>query len=310
METKQETNDKPAQAAPAPAAPLATRAPDAPLAQHEEPGRGPLDVMRGGNGFAVLDNVRLEPKSFQEAMVCAELAAKIQLGNVSSSADALARIMRGATLGVDAMTSIESIFLINNRTFIEARLLHAVVLRSPFCGECTILEEESTAEIAYVRAQRVGKKAVTYKFTIAEAEAVVGGKDEFAKKDNYRKDPKGMLIARALERACNREWPDVTKGFLTMASIHDRDIVEHNPTTGTTIVTQAGQLPGTPARNFEGELGGLEQAAKDAKTEEDFASVRAEIEKWLAPEALKKRATNAYNEARKAWKAEQKGSKS
>ena len=44
----------------------------------------PVGTSTNGEGMGVLANVRLEPKSFAEALVCAEIAFKMRLGKCES----------------------------------------------------------------------------------------------------------------------------------------------------------------------------------------------------------------------------------
>lgn len=289
MVTKQD--DKPVQNAPAPApAPLATVQP------------GPLAHAEAAPSAAEgLSRVRLEPRNFPEMLASAEIAYALRLGKVESVKDAAARIMRGATLGLDAMTSCEQIYVVGDRTGMYARLMHAIVLRSPLCAELAIVEEACNDQVAIVRARRRGAQASKeYKFTAEEAKKLVG--DKFEKKDSsWVTDRKGMLISKALGRACYREWPDVLMGFVTVEDL--RDIVDHDPATGETKVTTAPSV-NVQTRDFEVELAGIVKALHEAESDAQFKTERRAIEQWTAPESFKHRAQAEYNETRSAWKSD------
>ena len=214
----------------------------------------------------------------------------------------MARIMKGATLGLDAMTSVDQIFVIGERFGMFARMMHALVLTRSVCEEFEILEEQSTDKIAKVRAKRRGdREATTFAFTIEEAAKLVGDAKMKDPESNYNKDRKGMLIAKVVKRAIDRKFPDVIAGFEPYEDL--RETVTVNATTGEVRVQKPGQLTAAPTRDFESEFAAIIEAIDAAKDDEAFQFARKSITDWTAPEDLKKKATTKYNEARKAWKA-------
>lgn len=256
-----------------------------------------------GDGTSVLSrNLRLEPKDFNEMMVCAELAFKMQLGKCTSVADAAARIMRGSILGLDAMTSVDQLFIIGERLSTFARTLHGLVQQRSDCIECKVLEEECSATVAKVRCHRRGEpKPTVFVFTIEEAKQLVEPSKFTDKSANWFKDPKGMLIAKVLKRGIDRTWPGA---FLGLSTVEDlRDQINVDPTTGEVRLERAGVE--ITQRDFPKELEGILADVEACTANADFQKVRKTITDWNAGDVFRKQALEAYNKKRTAWTAEQ-----
>lgn len=132
------------------------------------------------------------------------------------AADILHIFLTSAELDIPPMLGLRSIFIVDGKPSLAASLCSALVKRSALCEEFSILE--STVTIARVRVKRKGSQAEEISWTIDEAK--IAG---LLTKDNWKKYPKDMLYARAVDRACNAIFPDVTMGLHTTEVLRDSD---------------------------------------------------------------------------------------
>lgn len=118
----------------------------------------------------------------------------------------LAAILAGRELGIGPMQSLKDISIIDGRPALAAHLVLALLRK----GGVTILDSESTAERAWIRAQRAGGEVCEVEWTIEEAKtaglAIPG-------KKNWEKYPADMLWARAVGRLGRRLGSDLLAGM-------------------------------------------------------------------------------------------------
>lgn len=156
------------------------------------------------------------------------------LGGLRALADALAKsdlvpkalidrpvnvfavLLKGAELGLSAMTSVAEVMVIQGKLVLSAHLQNALVLRS---GKAKIFRvTESTKQKAVVEVQRVDWGNPTLiEFTIEEAAALgltTKGRDENARMANpWVTQPANMLRRRAITRAAREFFGDVVTAY-------------------------------------------------------------------------------------------------
>lgn len=126
-------------------------------------------------------------------------------------ADVLAIVLTGRELGIGPMQSMRGFDVIQGKVSMSSAMIGALILSSPDCEYLTPIEASPT--IATYETKRRGAPApVRMSFTIEEAkQAGLTGKD------NYKKNPTAMLLARAQARIGRAVYPDKLLG------VYDRD---------------------------------------------------------------------------------------
>lgn len=117
----------------------------------------------------------------------------------------LACILAGYEAGLSPMTSLRSIHVVDGRPTMSAELMRALVQRAGH----EIWLEESTSERAIACGSRAGSERVS-KFTWTMDDARRAG---LVGKDNWKKYPRAMLLARASTDLCRALFPDVLAGI-------------------------------------------------------------------------------------------------
>jgi hypothetical protein len=163
-------------------------------------------------------------------------------------ANATAAVLQGITLGLDPITALQQIFLINNRPGMYAKMKVALLLAH---GHDVWTEGEPTAKAVTVCGVRKGTDHVI-KVTITWEDAVTAG---WTKNETYTKTPKDMLYARAAGRVCDQVAPDLLMGVATAEDNADREpnrvtatVGDREPATPVTtaeILGEAGEPSGT-----------------------------------------------------------------
>lgn len=139
--------------------------------------------------------------------------------------ETLACILYGSELGIGPMQSLNSIDIVQGSVFLRAQLVQALA-RS--VGGAIDVETADT-ERAVVLARRPGWSAPKrVEFTWADAQ-----KQGLTGKDQWKKDPAGMLVNRATTRAGKWYFADVLKGLYVEGE--DLDSI---PATDETVATE------------------------------------------------------------------------
>ena len=149
----------------------------------------------------------LEPNSLNEAFSLAtKLVQSGLLGkSIQKPESALAVILAGRELGLTAMQSLRSIFVIEGKPTLSADLMVALVKRSPKCKYFKLIE--STAKVATYETDRDGEGVTRMSWTIEQAHAA-----GVASKDNWKKYPDAMLRARCIASLARAVYPDLLAG--------------------------------------------------------------------------------------------------
>jgi hypothetical protein len=117
----------------------------------------------------------------------------------------MARVLAGHEIGVPPMQALSKIHIIDGRPAQAAELMRALVLQAGH----EIWIEDSSITKATVCGQRLGKDHTTrITWTIDDAKRA-----NLLGKDNWRKYPRAMLLARATAELCRMVFPDVLGGL-------------------------------------------------------------------------------------------------
>jgi len=116
-----------------------------------------------------------------------------------------AAILTGREIGLPPMTAMAHIDIIDGMPTVDPELMRALVYREGH--ELNYIEMTKTRCI--VEGRRKGQSEFTrVTFTIDEAREM-----GLAQKENWRKQPQNMLVARATSRICRLLFPDVVGGL-------------------------------------------------------------------------------------------------
>ena len=222
--------------------------------------------------------LRFEPRNFPEAIKIASMVASLGLCGVKGEADAMTRIMLGASLGLTTIQSIVGIYVIPGEAGPKPGLYASTAVG--LCNghpQCEYLKcVESTPTKATYEIKRKAREPRTLSWTIEDAQraGLTGrGDDDKAKKaNNWTKYPAEMLRARAVMAIIRMEIPEALMGLYSQEE-QDFAVVEH---VQTEVVSQA------PLRDFTEERNAIAQQICDAKTPEEKKAVRAAVKAFEA----------------------------
>jgi hypothetical protein len=164
-------------------------------------------------------------------------------------AEATAAILAGAELGFDPMASLRAFDNIQGVPAPKALTLRAVVLGQGH----RVVVDEATPERAVVRGLRRGEEEWQYStWDLGRARAM-----GLLEKDQWKKQPQAMLVARATAEVCRWIASDAIMGMPYAAE----EIADQPPTEAAPAVRRltAADLDESPA---------IEQAAPEPRTEE------------------------------------------
>lgn len=158
-----------------------------------------------------------EPNSIDEAYRLAKIlvASRLLPDGANTPEAAFAIIATGRELGMTAMQSLRSIYVIKGKPTLSADLVCALVKsRRDVCAFFQLVE--STPERAVYKTQRIGEPeptSMTYTFDDAKRAQVTGN-------PNWTKHPAAMLRARCITALARAVFPDLVLG------IYDPDELE------------------------------------------------------------------------------------
>jgi hypothetical protein len=252
----------------------------------------------------------LEPSGFREAQTVAAIVAKTGMCGVKTPEEALVRLMTGRTLGIPSFVALQHVYDVEGRPSLSAKLKVALCLRHP---ECEKFEHvESDHQHATYRAKRRGLPEKTVTFTIDDAKRAGLVKE----KSNWEKWPRRMVQARASSELADILFPDACMGMPTVEESYDARAIE---TTGEIVQTASDMaksvipthFPGAaaaPERDWASEAALLKHRIQTAKTQDERASVRPDVAKFLAeaPEPHLSDVKDYYNATAKLTKSDAK----
>lgn len=123
-------------------------------------------------------------------------------------ANVLVAILAGARRGLDPLTSLLELYVVEGRPSMSVTLAHSLVLDSGLCAMLPEVVEWNEQRVTY-RVMRRGKtKPEDYTYSMKDAE-----REGLATRDGWKKRPKDMMGKRALGRLLRLEFPDVLTGL-------------------------------------------------------------------------------------------------
>lgn len=125
--------------------------------------------------------------------------------------DVLAIVLAGKELGLGPMQSVRGLEVIQGKIAMTSGLIGALILSSPHCEY--LIPVESTDAVATYETKRKGApQPVRMSFTMENAKTA-----GLSGKDNYKKNPAAMLLARCISKIGRAVYPDKCLG------VYDRD---------------------------------------------------------------------------------------
>lgn len=142
-----------------------------------------------------------------------------------------AAILYGREVGLPPMTALTQTHVIEGKPSMSAEAMRALVLAQGH----DLSFEEATGAQCIMRARRAGSQDVTrLAWTIDQARAA-----GLLGKDNWKKYPRAMLIARCTADLCRMVFPDVIHGFRAVEEFDEQLAdAEQEPAAPTTKVTR------------------------------------------------------------------------
>lgn len=243
------------------------------------------------------DDFRLamEPNTLDQMFKLAAGFAKIGLCGVSTPEEAMARMLAGRELGLSAMTSMMSVYVVKGMPSLSAKLKHALCLARPdLCEQFELIE--SSNERATFRVKRRGMPAHDYTFTIEDAKRA-NYIDPKKPESAWNCNPRRMLEARSKGHAADVEFPELLNGLATREEMEDARIVVTQIDRSAAPAAVADVVVDAPTRDTDTELGRLKEDIMNAKTKAEKADVRKRVTAFAADvgEPWASDAKNFYN---------------
>lgn len=125
---------------------------------------------------------------------------------INTPEKALVVMMMGRALGVNELTALQGIYIINGRPWVSADLIFALVRAKKICKN---MEASTSLEGARCKMTRVDD-GFTFEAFFGPEEAKRGG---LTGKDTYQKFPDQMYLHRAVRRCCTMVCPEILMGI-------------------------------------------------------------------------------------------------
>ncbi len=175
--------------------------------------------------------IQLEPPNAKAAFWLAERIHDSRLfsGSFGNAGAIFAIILRGRSLGIDAVTSLSNFHMIEGRPTMHAALIVGLVLRSGK-AEYFDLAHTDDQKATWVTKRKGAQREVTLSFTTDDAlgaglletfEGKLRGVSKSGKPSNWSKYRKVMLRWRAATELARAVYPDVVTGLYTPDEISD-----------------------------------------------------------------------------------------
>lgn len=130
--------------------------------------------------------------------------------NVPATAAAM---LYGREVGLPPMTALTSIHVVDGRPGMSAEGMRSLV----FAAGHELVFDEATGSLCRMRARRRGSNewtSLAWSLDMGRAAGLLG-------RDNWKKYPRAMLIARCTTDLCRMVFPDVIHGFRSIEEIGD-----------------------------------------------------------------------------------------
>jgi hypothetical protein len=158
-----------------------------------------------------------------------------------------AAMLYGREVGLPPMTALTQIHVIEGRPGLSAEAMRALVLAAGH----DLAFEDMTGASCTVKGRRSGSAtwtSLTWTIDMGRAAGLLH-------KDNWKRYPRSMLIARATADLCRLLFPDVIHGFRAIEELDDLD---------ETALAPAGALPASGKTTTVGRKGARKTAPKTA----------------------------------------------
>jgi len=143
------------------------------------------------------------PTTLDEISAVAHAAADSNYYGVNLP-QAIVRILAGQELGIGPIAALRGVHVVKGKTVLDYSVLAALVRRHPrYDYRVTMWTDEA----ATVEFSMDGKVVGTSTFTLADAKRA-----DLLAKENWKKYPRSMLLARAMSGGVRAHCPDVTMG--------------------------------------------------------------------------------------------------
>lgn len=156
----------------------------------------------------------LVPRTPDECMKIAEIAAKERLYGVRSPQEAFVRVMAGMEVGLSPLKALGAVHIIEGRPTLSAQMMLAICKSSPICEKfhCT----ESTDKSATYVTKRRGETEMSLTFTLEQA-----SRAGLTGRGPWKAHTEDMLRARAASKLARMVYPDLLAGMYTPDEVVD-----------------------------------------------------------------------------------------
>lgn len=151
----------------------------------------------------------LEPQSNEQAWRCAHMLYKSRMfGDWPNPEAIMAIVMRGRTMGIDAVTSLAGFHFVKGRPAMSAQMMIGLIKRNPMCEWFRFVGGDGSSA-TWETKHRAEPEPTRLTYTIQEAKdaGLVGG--------NWSKRPQTMLRWRCGTELARLVYPDVVTGLYT-----------------------------------------------------------------------------------------------
>ena len=131
--------------------------------------------------------------------------------------EAMYIILHGYALNIDPIVALNQIYIVNGKPTCSAQLMIALANKSGALSRLDIPDPGEVNDSATVIAVRKDRPDTEYRATFTMAMANKAG---LATKDNWKKYPGQMLIARAVSACLRQAVPDAIAGMYTVEEIN------------------------------------------------------------------------------------------
>lgn len=161
----------------------------------------------------------LEPRSFQAGWALAKCLFNSRLFNVASPEAAMAIIMAGRSMGLDAVTSLRGFHVVKGRPVMSAALMTGVILGSGKAKYFRLLKSTND-EAVYETWRKGDPEPVQMGFSITDAKRA---QLSFAGDSNWSKYPRTMLRWRAAAELARAVYPDVVMNVYVPGELEEEE---------------------------------------------------------------------------------------
>lgn len=162
---------------------------------------------------------------FDSAVKIAQTLAKSKIVPVAMQGkpeDVFAVLVMGAEIGIQPMTALNSINVIQGKPCISPQLMMALV-RGRLPGSIIDIKQDESKQTVTVRAARSKDELAAGLYYEATWSMERAERMGLTLKDNYKKQAKTMLTWRAVAEACRMQFPDIILGLYAPEEFQDFD---------------------------------------------------------------------------------------